>query len=107
MTPWPGLTRENWPDPWQLLNHLQTLGHILLDDAGASLEGTEVDDELVCAQAFSSAVEHVEVAVQLGGHVVRVQDGQLRNVKKRGQGQEPKTRPRATAERQEVSGRNK
>ena len=59
-------------------NHLQALGHVLLNDAGAGLEGAEVDDELVRAQAFSSAVEHVEVPVQLGGHVVGVQDGQLK-----------------------------
>lgn len=62
--------------------YLQALRDVLLHYPGGGLERPQVDDELVRAEALPAAVEYVEVPVQLGGHVVSVQDCQLRHTSK-------------------------
>mmetsp|Transcript_6043 Transcript_6043/g.15477 ORF Transcript_6043/g.15477 Transcript_6043/m.15477 type:complete len:216 (-) Transcript_6043:2368-3015(-) len=58
----------------------QALGDVRLANACLRLDLAEVEDELVRAQAVLARVEHVVVAREALGHVVRVEDGNLRRL---------------------------
>lgn len=61
--------------------YLQPLGNVFLDDTRRGLEWTEVNDELVSAKALTAPVEHAVVPVELGRHVVGIEDSHLVIVK--------------------------
>ena len=56
----------------------QPLGDVLHLDAGGLFPRAHIKDELVRDEIAVAAIKHLEVRRKLRGHVVRVEDGDLR-----------------------------